>query len=130
MTANFRIEPEVGFYRYGVDRDGNQSALSNLRLGVGLFQIKSFENSKIHVGGRTGIYHNSLSYKNSQESDDSSKDDFFVGFAVGGEYLFSSHISLGGEAQLNYIKPGDYDDDGPSISLISTRSMIVLRVYF
>jgi hypothetical protein len=132
LTPNFRIEPEIGFFRAKSKDESYESSSSNIRFGIGLFHIKSFRKSKIHIGGRVGIIHMSLSYESPYiGSNDSSKDDYFMGFATGGEYLFNEYISLGGEAQVNYIKLGNYDDDdNSSSSIISTRALAVLRVYF
>ena len=57
--------------------------------------------------------------------------------ATGGEYLFSSHFSLGGEVGLNYIT-GDEPEETPpppnpveqDESILTTNALILLRWYF
>ncbi len=46
-----------------------------------------------------------------------SKTDFFIGPAIGGEYMFNKHFSLGGEINLNYISIGHYDSEGECFKL-------------
>ncbi len=65
------------------------------------------------------------------ESVSRDKTDFFIGPAIGGEYMFNDSFSLGAEIQINYISVGQYDDDSQDVSqsLISTRGLITLRWY-
>jgi hypothetical protein len=131
ITPKFRLEPEIGYYRFKNDLNGYKYTTSNLRIGVGLFSITKYENSIIQIGGRVGIIHTSFSFSYPIENEEDSKDDFYIGIATGGEYLFSKHISIGGEAQINYISIGSYnDEDEPTLNIISTRALIILRIYY
>jgi hypothetical protein len=131
ITPKFRLEPEFGYFRFKYEFNGSESTISNLRFGVGLFSITRYKNSIIQIGGRIGIINNSINLGNPIDNDDNSKDDYYFGFATGGEYLLSKHISLGGEAQINYITLGNYNDDNDSTtSIISTRALVILRIYY
>lgn len=129
----FRIEPEIGYYRIKNKRGSFESTTSNLRIGIGLFFIQRYKKSIIQIGGRAGLIKNSYSSKSSypDNNSDRTKEDYYFGLTSGGEYLFTNHLSLGGEAQLNYIKFDNYDDnDDSSIYIISTRALVILRFYF
>ncbi len=61
--------------------------------------------------------------------------DVSIGAAAGGEYFFSSHFSLGGEAQFNYIDLGEPDVEvGDLIDLrrriFTTDTLVMIRWYF
>ncbi len=128
MSPKLRIEPEIGYYLSKYKENGYKSTFYNLRFGIGIFAVKTYDKSKILIGGRAGMIYGE--YENSYSGIDS-KNDYYFGFASGGEYSFSSHISIGGEVQLNYIIPDDYNNnDDISQSLISTRALVVLRFYY
>lgn len=130
-SANFRIEPEAGIYSLSSETSSgsfsSKSSSSILRLAIGLFYVRPSESSfNSYFGPRVGILSTSstLSSTGFPESK-TSETDFFIGFCVGGEYLFSSHFSAGGEAQLNYISFGN-PDRTPAPTTPSTRSQSVL----
>jgi len=65
------------------------------------------------------------------ETEDESKMDFFIGPAVGGEYFFSEHFSLGGEIQGNFVFLGQYDDDSETKeSMFKMKPLVFVRWYF
>ncbi len=132
FSNNVRLEPEIGFYRMGSSFDGHDSSNSNLRFGLGLFYNWSKDTLNTYFGIRTGLMYN----LRTSDSSDSSRTDLYIGPALGTEYLFSKHFSLGVEAQLLYIDLGNWETDGLSSgsssesSIISTRALVFARVYF
>jgi hypothetical protein len=137
ISPGFRIEPEFGLWRYSYSRDGGdrKSTYTVLSLGCGIFPMTNKGKVNIYYGGRLGFLSISESYKNKWdghiETDDDSKTDFYIGPVIGGEYLFTDHLSLGGEVQLNYTSYGRYNEDvDVSESLISTKTLIFVRWYF
>jgi len=133
----FRFEPSVGYFTMSSDYSGGgytfERTSSNIRLGaIVAFNNDPIESVDFYYGIGFGFILSSYSYTSSisTESIDKSKTDFFIGPAVGGEYMFNKHFSLGGEINLNYISIGHYDSDGESSSwAISTRGLIFLRWY-
>lgn len=68
---------------------------------------------------------------NGTERYERSKTDYYFGPAMGGEYFFSKHFSLGGEVQLNYVFIGRWDggDGGGTEGGIRTKTFIFVRWY-
>ena len=135
---NFRIEPSLGYFTGSSEYSNGQykyeSSTSNFRIGAVIaYNNSSFESMNFYYGIDIGIILSSYSYSSSMssESSDGSKTDFFVGPAIGGEYLFNRYFSLGGEINLNYISIGNYgDSDGDSSTwMISTRGAVYVRWY-
>lgn len=134
---NFRIEPSLGYLsvssEYSNSGVTSESSLSNIRLGTVLaYNNSSIESMNFYYGIDFGVILSNISSKSSTstESTDKSKTDFFIGPAVGGEYLFNKYFSLGGEINLNYVSVGEYDEDSGSTTwLMSTRGLIYLRWY-
>ncbi len=63
--------------------------------------------------------------------------DWWVGGAIGAQYFFSAHFSLGGEASLTYTYVGDTKYDPPSYNSndyttrrILTSGDIIMRWFF
>jgi hypothetical protein len=133
----FRFEPSLGYFTISSDysNDGYtyERSSSNIRLGAVLaFNNDPIESVDFYYGIDFGVIISSYSFTSnvSDQSTDDSKTDFFIGPAVGGEYMFNKHFSLGGEINLNYISIGHYDSEGESSSwAISTRGLIFLRWY-
>jgi len=126
-SPKFRLVPEIGLYRYSRSTDGSDYSYMILSMGCGIFPMIQKGNGYIYYGGRLGLVR--MSYSN--ENDDDSKIDFYIGPAIGGEYFFTDHLSLGGEAQLNYTFMGQFEyDDDVSESLISSKTLIFVRWYF
>ena len=133
----FRFEPSIGYFTMSSDYSEPgytyERASSNLRLGAVLaFNDDPIESVDFYYGVDFGFILSSYSRTSniSDESRDESKTDFFIGPAVGGEYMFNRHFSLGGEINLNYISIGHYDYEGEASSwAISTRGLIFLRWY-
>lgn len=133
----FRFEPSLGYFTMSSDYSNAgytyEKSNSNIRLGaVVAFNNDPIESMNFYYGVDFGFIFSSYSYTSSisTESTDESKTDFFIGPAVGGEYMFNKHFSLGGEINLNYISIGHYDSEGESSSwAFSTRGLIFLRWY-
>jgi hypothetical protein len=135
---NFRIEPSLGYFTGSSDYSNGQyhseSSISNFRIGAVIaYNNSAIESMNFYYGIDIGVILSSLSASSStsNESTDESKTDFFVGPAIGGEYMFNRHFSLGGEINLNYISVGNYgDSEGDNTTwLISTRGAIYVRWY-
>jgi len=141
-----RFEPNFGFFNYSQTIDVNnpyenykrEQTISNFRIGAVIAYANAVTSVNLYYGLNIGVIISSTSADISgQESNDESKTDFFIGPAIGGEYMFSDNFSLGGEIQVNYISVGQFDQEGVdpdytvdvSESVVSTRGMIILRWY-
>jgi hypothetical protein len=138
---NFRFEPTLGYFSFSSSSTSSssgytsESSFSNVRLGAIVAYATSKGSMNFYYGIDIGVILSSQSSSSSAPgsmSTDESKTDFFVGPAIGGEYMFSDNFSLGGEIQINYISIGEFDGDSQtdrSESAISSRGKIVLRWY-
>lgn len=137
ISTGFRIEPEIGLYRYSVSDDFWKQSYSIFAMGCGFFSMTHKEKVDIYYGMRIKLRRISSSYEfqyswygyQESEKDKSSKTDVYIGPAVGGEYFFSRNLSIGGEIQLNYVFLGHWDDNNSSASEIKTNTLIFLRWY-
>ena len=138
-SKNFLFEPTFGYYSTSrsytsSDENSQESKTSNLRLGTVLAYVNTNESLNYYYGIDLGVIltseSNESNYLGSTQTSDKSKTDFFIGPAIGGEYMFSNNFSLGGEIQVNYISFGNFNDDSDvSTSAISSRGKIILRWY-
>jgi hypothetical protein len=138
---NFRFEPTLGYFSFSSSSTSSssgytsESSFSNVRLGAILAFATSKGSMNLYYGIDIGVILSSESSSSSapgSTSTDHSKTDFFVGPAIGGEYMFSDNFSLGGEIQINYISIGEFNGDSQtdrSESAVSSRGKIVLRWY-
>jgi hypothetical protein len=134
---NFRFEPTLGYFSSSSSSTSSgytsESKSSNLRLGTVLAYATSIVSMNLYYGIDIGVILSSESRESTfpgSTSTDRSKTDFFIGPAIGGEYMFSENFSLGGEIQINYISIGNFDDDSDaSSSAVSSRGKIILRWY-
>ena len=131
-TRSFRLEPEVGFARTSRSADDRSSTSSVFTIGTGLFAVSRFENTLLHLGGRVGLSRLSESQELRNDEESSSRINFSVGPAVGGEYYLSNHFSLGLEARFVYVNVGEPDDapDDFSASRLRTSGVAFFRVHF
>jgi hypothetical protein len=132
LSSNFRFEPEIGYYRYSGSGEDWKQSNSIISIGCGIFFMTRKGKVDIYYGARLGFMITSYSYRytwNGMDSDDDSKTDFYIGPAIGGEYFFTKHLTLGGEIQLNYIFIGQWDDGEDSESVIRTKPLIFVRWY-
>jgi hypothetical protein len=140
-----RLEPEVGLFRVSQKASGTGFSSSEtstvLRLGIGVFYVFPADHGfRAYIGPRAGLIRTSDKFELSGSPSTSTKrTDHFLGIALGGEYLFTPHFSLGAEAQLNRISIGDEETDPPSPfppsgtsdqSVLSNNGLIFVRWYF
>ena len=136
---NFRFEPTLGYFSTSSSSTSSgftsESDFSNVRLGAIIAYANSSGTMNFYYGIDIGVILSSESSSSTfpgSTSSDESKTDFFVGPAIGGEYMFSDNFSLGGEIQINYISIGQFNGDSQtdvSQSAVSSRGKIVLRWY-
>ncbi|MGD8867764.1 MAG: outer membrane beta-barrel protein [Gemmatimonadales bacterium] len=133
-----KIEPQLGLFRFSseatADGFSSKQTITIWRLGAGIFyRLPASESLTAYVGPRFVFLFSSESDEFDGSADDSSATDISIGAALGGEYFFSSHFSIGGEFQLNYVSLGDPDGNDTvdqSRSIISNNGLILLRWYF
>ena len=119
----------------GSSQDNSSSVI---RIGLGAFYSHVLENNfNTYFGPRIGfLFNSSTSHYTGSPETTTSETDFFIGFCTGGEYLLSSHFSLGGEVQLNYISFGEPDvspstsTSSRSQSIFTTNALVFFRWYF
>ena len=150
---NFRLEPNFGYFSVSIDEDRKydngdtrtqEFKSSNFRVGAVIAYATAIASMKLYYGINIGIILSSASSDDTRtgtfpesESNEASKTDFFVGPAIGGEYMFSENFSLGGEIQINYISVGQFDwelpegitKDDVSTTVITTNALVILRWY-
>lgn len=116
VSPTFRLEPEVGIF----SASSGSSTTTYFRGGVGLLYVRSIDSSfNIYVGPRIGALSTS-------STGSTGVIDFFLGPCVGGEQSFSPHFSIGGEAQLNYVRFGRPRNG----SIITNNALMFFRWYF
>lgn len=143
ISSRFRIEPEIGLYRFSESDEYWKQSATIFTLGCGFFSMTRKEKVDIYYGVRLKLariswseeYEYSWNGYQESEKDKFSKTDFYISPAVGGEYFFNKHFSLGGEIQLNYIILGqwhmdEYENDDSSGSEIKSNTLIFVRWYF
>ncbi len=127
----FRIEPEIGFVYFTQKYwDDFNISVTGIQLGVGMFGMYQIEKTNIYYGGR-------FNYGRIKESSDAEWFEsetysvFSVGPALGVEYYFSNHFSIGGEISIKYktFSEDDYVDFFDE-QVISTNTGLMLRFYF
>jgi hypothetical protein len=138
-AKNFRFEPTFGYFSSSSSSTSSgttsESKSSNLRLGTVLAYATAIASMNLYYGIDIGVILSSESSESTfpgSTSTDRSKTDFFIGPAIGGEYMFSDNFSLGGEIQINYISIGNFNGDSDvdvSNSAVSSRGKIILRWY-
>jgi hypothetical protein len=137
--SGFRIEPSLGYFstssEYTYQSNTSKSSSSNFRIGALIaYNNSSVESMNFYYGLTIGALFTSMHNESTvSTTTDHSKTDFFIGPAVGGEYMINEHFSFGGEINVNYISIGNYSDSGTlgdlSQSAISTRGIIYVRWY-
>jgi hypothetical protein len=122
IAPTFRLEPSLGIRTSNGPSGGNDTR--DLTLGIGGFYIKRLS---AHVdaclGGRLKL--NFARFSTPGVSD--SGTDVVVAGAVGGEYYFVPHFSLGLEANLGYYQNSNVSGDD---SGLFTSGLAFLRLYF
>jgi len=137
----FRLEPEIGFGRSGSRETDTEESSSNFALGTGAYYLFGVTDGFLaYVGPRIGFLRESRSFKFTGSPEETEKrTDTFFGLALGGEHLFSSHVSLGAEARFTHIRMGETKIEGspgpgadPDIeaSATFTDGLVFVRFYF
>jgi hypothetical protein len=145
---SFKLEPWLGVLRFKEKSEdtgfSSDEKVTQWRFGTGLyFRFPTSESFVPYVGPRIGLLLTSFSDESTFNGGSSkfelSETDFQIGLALGGEYFFSGHFSLGGEVQLNYTSIGEptvkrdgseITDGSLSRNLFSNAASILARFYF
>ncbi|TEU00108.1 MAG: hypothetical protein E3J23_03460 [Candidatus Stahlbacteria bacterium] len=135
LSSNFRIEPEIGYYRYSSEFENSETTETYLTVGCGIFLISQKGKTNIYYGLRLGfirVYEYDKWIWNGQDVYEAHRTDYYIGPAIGGEYFFNKHLSLGGEIQVNFISIGKWSDSTGkhSVSVTRTKPLIFVRWYF
>jgi hypothetical protein len=134
------LEPEVGMTKgkqtvevLGVRQEFKATIW---RLGIGIFyRFPATDDLRVYVGPRFKWIRTTASEDDGTDKTEFAETDVSIGAALGGEYFFSSHFSLGGEAQFNYIDLGEPDVEiGDVVDLrrkiFTTDTLVMIRWYF
>ena len=145
--SKLTIEPEFGFNRTSVQREVQtgpatfttiRSKVAFKRIGVGVLKhLARREGLEPYLAPRAGfIFASAEEPASATTTVKSSVTNFYFTGAGGGQYFFSPHFSLGGEAQLTYTKLGEpkvtgitAPASGQSGSTITTLGVITIRWY-
>ena len=130
ISNSFRIEPEIGIYRYSITLNEGDRSYTVLSVACGIFPVSHKGKVDIYYGGRIGLVYSSETYQYPQNESDQSKYDLQLSPAIGGEYFFTDHLSLGGELQLNLLFPDQWNGDDISEMIIKSKTLIFVRFYF
>lgn len=117
----FKLEPEFGIYRIS---GGDDFTMQELRFGIGGAYTISKEDVNIYLGFNFG-----MAMVSWDEGDDSETlTDMYFGPTIGGEYFFTEHFALGGEAHFEFTT---YDEDwGEVDSSFINKNYAFIRFYF
>lgn len=140
------IEPEFGIFSFssesGSSGSTNKTSASVIRFGAGiLMSIASSSSVRVYAGPRIGVYlvnsESSSSSAYGSSSSETSETDLTFGAGLGGEYLISEQMSVGGEALITYYSfgepkrtPSSSSSSSFSQSMITSNVLFFLRWYF
>jgi len=128
IAGMVRVEPSIGWVHHsqsvtaaGAEDSDSQSAI---RLGLGAFyRLRLGDSAAANLGVRLGplfasrkdvsVFQDPVTNITVETKVVTSRTDFSIGPAIGGEYFPSKHFSLGAEIQLNTVLVGDETDDTP-----------------
>ncbi len=113
-----RIEPRIGFVAASTSRDSDasetSSSISAVQVGIGAFFMFDLgDTAAAYVGAKLGPIFSSSSSETHDKTGDttttqsSSVTQYAVGPAIGADYYFSKHFSLGAEVGVNFIALGN-----------------------
>jgi hypothetical protein len=120
-----RIEPMFGINTW--NGAGTASA-SDITLGSGVFYtLHSAQSANVYVGGRLAL--DFVSTETAGGLSDSGVD-IRLAAALGGEYYFSPHFSLGAEADMGYYSTDAADPGLPDSTGFYTAGYLIGRFYF
>ncbi len=133
-TNNFRLEPEIGF-NFHNDKDRELKDKS-IHFGIGGFAM--FQRGKTNIYGGLRFEYANISYEyihwNSGDKQTEKTNRLAIGPAIGAEFFFGHHFSIGGEIGLKYMnlnaKDSQYNDDKDiKQTYFTTDSAVLLRFY-
>jgi hypothetical protein len=142
IHPHLRVEPEIGYVRNAESLSGLTNTNTVLLAGIGVFLTTWAGPVNLYYGARVdGVW--KTIHQEFPAADETKWVDWIWGPALGGEYFFTPHLSLGGEIQFNLIR---YDvktikDDSvndPSGSTghelkrtsLRTKPLVFVRWYF
>ncbi len=131
FNGSLRIEPEIGFahlkHKYS---DDYSLSMTGILLGVGVFDMNQRERTNIYWGVRFN-YGRFKESSNAEWFESETYSSLSFGPALGVEYYFSNHFSIGGEISILFSTlKEDEDDDFLDNQIINTNTGLVLRFYF
>lgn len=102
-----------------------EDASTDLSLGMSCKIYTSIKKLSPYIGPRIGLLRN-------MPKDQDAIQDYLFGIFYGGEYFFSSNLSLGVEAQLNMVSSDKNSNrfGNPGGLSINTATAIVANIYF
>jgi hypothetical protein len=134
------LEPEVGMTRGKQTLevlDVKQELKATIwRLGIGIFyRFPATDDLRVYLGPRFKWIRTTASEDDGAQRTEFAETDISIGATAGGEYFFSSHFSLGGEAQFNYIDLGEPDVEVGDVvdlrrKIFTTDTLVIIRWYF
>ena len=131
---NFRIEPTISRRLTREETPIMETHTEReTKLGVGLFLKKNYDKTTIYYGIRMGIgeYKFTYAYSSSSSRYNNFNTIRYWGPAMGGEYYFSPHFSIGGETLLEMEnKDKDYNEHPSKMISEEIKLRIILRFLF
>lgn len=126
IIDHIRIEPAIG-YNFYTDKN-NDSKSNSLLFGFGVYGMWQKGQLNIYAGLKSGFIRDSRTSITTTREENL----FTVGPAIGCEYFFGQHFSLGGLLSLStYLyKEVDQDPADKGESVYSTDADLILRFYF
>jgi hypothetical protein len=142
-----RIEPEIGYVRFGSSAEGQgldyENSSTMLQLALGISGGKRVDNLLYSFGVKAGIVRQSSTSKyedlGQATESETSQLNFHIGPILGAEYFFISGLSLGAQVGFSYVHVGELDvesddlpEEEPEISrhIIGNNAKITLRWYY
>lgn len=147
IIDKIKIAPSFGYYNSNIkytpkletkDNETRKLSESNIHIGLGVFYIFKISHLSIYCGSHFIYIISKEKETHKKYNDTENGHGYSIAPAIGSEYFFNKHFSIGGELQFKYIhlkreqNSGNYsDDDLYSISYGSfvTRTLLVLRFY-
>ncbi len=125
VSPVLRIEPEFGISRFWGSSGTFSASESRWTFGIGVLGRKQRGDVIMYYGSRPGVF--VTRYGGSL---DGSLTAWRLSAVFGGEYFFTRHLGIGGEAQGNYFLIGDLGDneDWPDTGLM-TNVVLFVRWY-
>ena len=143
FSPNFRIEPEVGLFKYSQERDEENSksetSANIFQLGVGICPMVHYNNFDLYYGARAGYLKvtstDEYTTSNYTQKSEETGSGYYIAPVLGGEYYFSKLFSVGGEVQIKYTNmkietENNLDKIEETSSSFVTKSLVFLRIYF